>query len=136
MFCRPLYLFSAPLIALMWISIMVLWVKSGKAGRLTRGFSAAGQLALTNYLMQSILGTLFFYGYGLGWYGYLERYQQFLFCLHNLDYTINVFCDLAVLFSVWSLRVALAFVDLSEVSAFKTSMYVRWKLLNCVNSKI
>ncbi len=79
MFCRPLYLFSAPLIALMWISIMVLWIKSGKAGCLTRGFSAAGQLALTNYLMQSILGTLFFYGHGLGWYGYLERYQQFLF---------------------------------------------------------
>ena len=30
---------------------------------------AVGRMALTNYLMQSVLCTLFFNGYGLGMYG-------------------------------------------------------------------
>ena len=34
-----------------------------------------GQMAFTNYLMQSILCGLFFYGIGLGYFGRLERYQ-------------------------------------------------------------
>jgi uncharacterized protein len=79
--CKPLYLFSAPLISLMFVSLIVLFVKSGKAQWITQGLSATGRMALTNYLMQSILCTLFFYGYGLGYYGHLERYQQFLFVI-------------------------------------------------------
>ena len=32
-------------------------------------FAAVGRMALTNYLMQSVLCTLFFYNYTTGWYG-------------------------------------------------------------------
>ncbi len=32
-------------------------------------------MALTNYLLQSVLCTTFFYGYGLGYYGKLQLYQ-------------------------------------------------------------
>ena len=39
-----------------------------------------GQMALTNYILQSLLGTLFFYGYGLGHWG-LPRSQQVLYVL-------------------------------------------------------
>lgn len=39
-----------------------------------------GRMALTNYILQSVLGTLFFYGYGLGHWG-MPRAQQLLYVL-------------------------------------------------------
>jgi uncharacterized protein len=38
---------------------------------------AVGQMAFTNYLMQSILCGLFFYGVGFGMYGKLQRYEAY-----------------------------------------------------------
>ena len=46
--------------------------------RLTRPFAAVGRMALTNYLMQTVLCTFIFYGHGLGQFGMLERWQQLL----------------------------------------------------------
>lgn len=40
---------------------------------LWRAFSATGQMALTNYILQSVICTFFFYGYG---FGYFERLNQ------------------------------------------------------------
>ncbi len=34
-------------------------------------------MAVTNYIGQTVLCALFFYGYGLGFYGRLERHQLF-----------------------------------------------------------
>ncbi len=34
-------------------------------------------MAFTNYLATSIICTLLFYGYGLGWFGYLQRWQLY-----------------------------------------------------------
>jgi len=34
-----------------------------------------GQMAFTNYLMQSILGGIIFYGIGFGLFGRLQRYE-------------------------------------------------------------
>ncbi len=39
-----------------------------------------GRMALTNYILQSAIGTLFFYGYGLGHWG-MPRAQQVLYVL-------------------------------------------------------
>ncbi|CUS48084.1 MAG: membrane protein with DUF418 domain [Idiomarinaceae bacterium HL-53] len=36
-------------------------------------FAPAGRMALTNYLMQSLVFTFFFYGYGLGFFGEVGR---------------------------------------------------------------
>ena len=41
----------------------------------------AGRMALTNYLFQSVLGTLVFYDYGLGYFEQLPRAWQVLFVL-------------------------------------------------------
>lgn len=42
-------------------------------------FSPVGQMALTNYLGQSIIAAIVFFG--LGWYGRWERYQLMEFCV-------------------------------------------------------
>ncbi len=41
----------------------------------------AGQMAFTNYLMQSIIGTLIFTGIGFGLFGQLERHQLYIMVL-------------------------------------------------------
>jgi uncharacterized protein len=51
--------------------------------RICRGFlnifSPVGQMALTNYLGQSIIAAIVFFG--MGWYGRWERYQLMEFCV-------------------------------------------------------
>jgi len=48
------------------------WLLSvSKVTLLRQGFEAVGKLSLTNYLMQSIICTTLFYGYGFGWFGKL-----------------------------------------------------------------
>lgn len=44
-------------------------------------FAPAGRMALTNYLMQSVICTAIFYGYGLGYFEQLPRVWQPLFVL-------------------------------------------------------
>ncbi len=46
-----------------------------------RWLAPAGRMALTNYLAQSVICTLVFYGYGLGWFGQMGRAWQLLFAL-------------------------------------------------------
>ena len=44
-------------------------------------FSAAGRMAFTNYLTQTILCTSIFYGHGLGLFGYVDRTGQLFIVL-------------------------------------------------------
>lgn len=46
-----------------------------------RLLARTGSMALTTYVMQSLLCTLFFYGYGLGQFGLLSRWQLLLMAL-------------------------------------------------------
>ncbi len=56
---------------------LVLWVvKRGLLRPLTHGLARVGQMAFTNYLMQSVLCSLVFYGWGLGLAGELGRLGQ------------------------------------------------------------
>jgi len=56
---------SAPL-ALAYAAALLLWLRGPRARPLAAPIAAAGQMALTNYLAQSICLSLIFYGYGLG----------------------------------------------------------------------
>jgi len=66
------------LIALGYIGVIMLICKSIHLSKLTGRFAAVGRMALTNYLMQTIICTTIFYGHGLGFFGRIERGGQIL----------------------------------------------------------
>lgn len=67
-----------PVLSLGYVGAVVLFVH-GARGALRLGWLApVGRMALTNYLTQSIVGTLIFYGYGLGLWGRIDRVGQLL----------------------------------------------------------
>ena len=64
-----------PFLSLGYAALVILFVQSGRARWLADRLAATGRMAFSNYLGTSIVVTLFFNGYGLGWYGYLQRWQ-------------------------------------------------------------
>ena len=58
------------------IGLVMLLVKTGALQRLMARFAAVGRMALTNYLMHSVILTTVFYGYGFGLYGSIPRFWQ------------------------------------------------------------
>jgi uncharacterized protein len=60
-------------------------------------FAPVGRMALTNYLLQSVLGTLLFYGFGLGLIGKLGSAAQ-------LAVALGIFAVQAVLSRLWLAR--------------------------------
>jgi uncharacterized protein len=60
-------------VALGHAAVLMLVLKSGLLRGLTDRLAAVGRMALTNYLMQSLICTTIFYGYGLGYFGTIAR---------------------------------------------------------------
>ena len=71
--------FGSILVALGHIGLVMLIAKSGALAGLMSRFAAVGRMALTNYLMHSVVLTTVFYGYGLGLYGSVPRLWQMAF---------------------------------------------------------
>jgi uncharacterized protein len=88
---RLIYPFQRILLVLAHVSLVTLLYKSGRFQALFRRLEAVGQMALTNYVMQSIICTLFFFGYGLNFYGDLQYYQLFY-----------------VVFTIWALQLIIS----------------------------
>lgn len=65
-------------VALGHVGVVMLACSSGLLGRLRRVLAALGRMALTNYLMQTVICITVFYGHGLGLFGYVERKHQVL----------------------------------------------------------
>ncbi|MGB0524806.1 MAG: DUF418 domain-containing protein [Flammeovirgaceae bacterium] len=66
------------LMALAYISLMMLVSKTGILSQLSKRLAAVGRMALSNYLLQTFIATFIFYGFGLGLFGSLERIEQLL----------------------------------------------------------
>ena len=81
------------LLMLAYMSVIVLAMQQPAWAQRLRWLAPAGRMALTNYLMQSLVCTLVFYGYGLGYFEQLPRAWQPLFVL--------VVFGLQVLLSHW-----------------------------------
>lgn len=65
-----------PLAVAGWACLIILSIRPD--GELTARIAAAGRMAFSNYLGTSLISTTIFYGYGLGWYGHLTRWQAYL----------------------------------------------------------
>jgi uncharacterized protein len=64
--------------AIGYIGLVMLVCRAQVFPRLRVRLAAAGQMALSNYLMQTLICSTLFFGYGFGWFGHLERYQILL----------------------------------------------------------
>ncbi len=65
-------------VSLAYVSVVMLIVKGRQLGKLGWAFAAAGRMAFTNYLVQTVICTTIFYGHGFGLFGSVERVHQIL----------------------------------------------------------
>ena len=61
----------------------ILLYRKARMGKLLASFAPYGRTALTNYVLQSVLGTFILYGWGLGLSWRITK------CLHILNSTID-----------------------------------------------
>jgi uncharacterized protein len=64
-------------VALGYVALIMLLCKAGLVRWLASLLSSVGQMAFSNYILQSIICSFVFTGYGLGLYALLERYQLY-----------------------------------------------------------
>ncbi len=64
-------------VSIAYVGAVMLACQQPALNAFTRPLAAVGQMALTNYLMQSLICTTIFYGHGFGYFGYVERVGQF-----------------------------------------------------------
>jgi len=68
--------FGSIIVGLGHIGLVMSLIKAGVLQKLLQRFAAVGRMALSNYLLHSIILTTVFYGYGLGLYGSISRFGQ------------------------------------------------------------
>ncbi len=76
------------------VGLFMLFIKSGVLKFLQDALAAVGKMALTNYLMHSIIAAFLFFGFGFSLYGQLER--------HELYYVVGGIWVLQLIYSpIW-----------------------------------
>ncbi|CAN0598703.1 unnamed protein product [Ectocarpus sp. 12 AP-2014] len=65
----------------LWIAVFVLLYKKAKPEKWLSKLAPYGRMALTNYVLQSIIGTFLLYGWGLGLLGELRQAYTLLLAL-------------------------------------------------------
>lgn len=62
-------LIGGPVLTVGYVSLVLLLLQSGLVRKVFHPIAAAGRMSMTVYLTQSIIATMIFYSYGLGYYG-------------------------------------------------------------------
>jgi len=76
-----IYPFQRILLVMAHAAALILLYQANMFQRLFRCLEAVGQMAFTNYIMQTVFCTLIFFGYGLNYYAELDFYQVYLVAL-------------------------------------------------------
>ncbi|XOV81299.1 MAG: DUF418 domain-containing protein [Aestuariibacter sp.] len=79
------------LVALSYASLIMIVVKKGLFTGAQKRLAAIGKTAFSNYIMHTLICTTVFYGYGLGLFSEIERWQQLL-----------------MVFAIWAIQLWLA----------------------------
>jgi uncharacterized protein len=90
---QPLLLVTGPLLTAGYVGAFAALARRPSIHRLLRPLAAAGRMALSNYLMQSIVCTTLFYSYGLGLFG-----------------QVGAFAGLALTFGLWSVQLIVSWL--------------------------
>jgi uncharacterized protein len=93
-------------VALGWVALVLLLCQRGWS---LRPVAAVGRMALTNYLLQSVICTTIFYGHGLGLFGRVERAGQ-----------------LAIVVGIWAFQLLASSVWLRYFSVGPVEWLTRW----------
>lgn len=72
-----IYPFQRLLLVMAHAAALILMHQTGFVQGLFRRLAAVGQMAFTNYIMHSLICTLFFFGYGLNYFDELRYYQLY-----------------------------------------------------------
>lgn len=67
--------FGGPVLSMGYLALLVALLDRPSLQPLFRPIANVGRCALTCYLMQSVLGSIVFYSWGLGWFGRLDRLE-------------------------------------------------------------
>ncbi len=88
--------FERGFMAIGYASLVLAIIGTSPLKSLWRSLANTGQMALTNYLLQSVICTLFFTGFGMGYFGRLSQWQLYFFVIEV--------CIVQIVFSVVWLR--------------------------------
>ena len=69
------------LVSLGYVGMIVLWLHTSWLAWLQHALGSVGRMALTNYLLQTIIATAIFYGHGFGLFATVSRFEQMLIVL-------------------------------------------------------
>ncbi len=75
-------------LALAYISLIALIMKSIRGRKILSGLAPLGRMALTNYILQSVICIIIFYGIGFGFYAELPLYIVILIAIAILIFQI------------------------------------------------
>ena len=90
---RPTYDLGRLAMAVGYIGIVMICCKLRLFSGLLRALACVGQMALTNYLAQTIICNTIFLGFGFGLWGKLQRYELYLVVL--VIWIFQIICSVA-----------------------------------------